>query len=1199
MDSKLKSLELHGYKTFANRIPFEFPVPITAIVGPNGSGKSNIADSIRWVLGEQSYSTLRGRKTEDMIFTGSEQRPRSSMASVTLTFNNEDNWLPIDYAEVSITRRAYRDGQNEYMLNGQKVRLRDISELLAKSGLAERTYTMIGQGVVDAALGLKPEERRKFFEEAAGIGLYRSRRDESLNRLEATRRDLIRVEDILNELLPRLKSLERQAKKAEEYIHIKADLQVYLRDWYGYHWHRKQKEMQTVREVLKTQAKNLDLEKSKQFSVEEAYNAQREKLKELRNQLNQWHAESAEYHQQREKLSRSLAVLEERTRSLLNQQQSLEADLVRVEEEQKITKDKINNADQDYEHLWLEYQEAKQQAENYRKQFDSLIAKRESADREMRDARKILVQNETLEVQLNARINEVQSRIDALAVSHQQAKDGLTGEQQTVTQLEKSLQQAEKTILEQEAILSEIEAEKKTYQQSIERMELDRKQAEKDISLLEADLAKISAQLDVLEQAEQSFSGLNQGAQFLLQSAKKGDLPVALQALSHIMEVPEKYELAVASVLGETVDGILIEEPARLDAILSLLSNGQNGKAVLLVPMGNPGKKVTLQQKPGVLGWLIDQIHIPQAYRLRVEQVLGNVILVENRMIAQALLPDLSKDELLVTLAGEVFTPKGLVIAGKDGKAHTIGRTRKKNELQEKKNEIQSQVKKSQAALISIQNEQQKKVEEGKTIQTRFEKAAGKLQQDIAAVQDVKIQLEKARQRLEWQQKQIQQSSAQLEEAKRGIETSQIQLTKVQGEIGQYRTIVREKSQLLRELTVDELQAQMNHWTTNAAVAERVALDAKNRKVEVEQRYQDAIRRIKDYEARLDEVQGMLEALQEEQQSIRTQEKNLHQSIEDLKQKIDPSEIILQQIESENTAYQDKFTTVQQAVSMAERHYTQAQLELSRQKDGLESLRRKIEDDFGLVNFEYHPDVSGPTPLPFTEIVQQLPMLTELAPDLEENINKMRGMLRRLGAVNPEALSEFDSVQERYNFLSQQVEDLQKADTDLREVVAELDELMIKEFKNTFDAVAIEFRQIFTKLFGGGSARLVLLDENDTESGVDIEARLPGRREQGLSLLSGGERSLTAVALIFSLLKISPPPFCVLDEVDAALDEANVGRFCDLLAELSEKTQFIVITHNRNTVQTSDVIYGVTMGRDSASQVISLKLDEVTEEMVK
>jgi chromosome segregation protein len=318
-----------------------------------------------------------------------------------------------------------------------------------------------------------------------------------------------------------------------------------------------------------------------------------------------------------------------------------------------------------------------------------------------------------------------------------------------------------------------------------------------------------------------------------------------------------------------------------------------------------------------------------------------------------------------------------------------------------------------------------------------------------------------------------------------------------------------------------------------------------------------------------------------------------------LKQKIEPSESILQQIEGENTAYQDKFTTVQQTVSMAERHYTQAQLELTRQKDGLESLRRKIEDDFGLVNFEYQPDVSGPTPLPFGEIVEQLPMLTELGPELEENINKMRGMLRRLGAVNPEAMTEFDSIQERYDFLSQQVEDLQKADADLREVVAELDELMVKEFKKTFDAVAIEFRQIFTKLFGGGSAKLILLDENDTESGVDIEARLPGRREQGLSLLSGGERSLTAVALVFSLLKISPPPFCVLDEVDAALDEANVGRFCDLLKELSEKTQFIVITHNRNTVQTSDVIYGVTMGRDSASQVISLKLDEVTEDMVK
>ncbi|NMC78402.1 MAG: AAA family ATPase, partial [Chloroflexi bacterium] len=354
----LKSLELQGYKTFASRMTFEFPAKITAIVGPNGAGKSNIADSLRWVLGEQSYSLLRGRKTEDMIFAGSEQRPRASMASATIVFDNESGWLPIDFVEVSIARRAYRDGQNEYLLNGQRVRLREISELLAKSGLAERTYTIIGQGLVDAALSLKPDERRRFFEEAAGIGLYRSRREESLNRLETTQRNLLRVQDILSELEPRLKSLERQARRAQEYEQIKADLQLLLRDWYGYHWHRTQKELLRAREAYREQENRLQQTRARQMDMEGQVELSRGKLQELRNQLNQWHSESAGLHQEREKQSRSLAVMDERQRALLEQQQSLQSEQSRLEEEQKAWQERIQAQQGGLEQLQEEQAEA-------------------------------------------------------------------------------------------------------------------------------------------------------------------------------------------------------------------------------------------------------------------------------------------------------------------------------------------------------------------------------------------------------------------------------------------------------------------------------------------------------------------------------------------------------------------------------------------------------------------------------------------------------------------------------------------------------------------------------------------------------------------------------------------------------------------------------------------------------------------------
>jgi chromosome segregation protein len=340
--------------------------------------------------------------------------------------------------------------------------------------------------------------------------------------------------------------------------------------------------------------------------------------------------------------------------------------------------------------------------------------------------------------------------------------------------------------------------------------------------------------------------------------------------------------------------------------------------------------------------------------------------------------------------------------------------------------------------------------------------------------------------------------------------------------------------------------------------------------------------------------------LDTEKSSLRERESQLHQQIEELRVYIEPAEKDLESAEQEEVRLQEGEANAQRALATAERMLGQTQLEQLRKQEALDNLRQRITDDFGLVMFDYAEDVAGPVPLPFEGMVEELPVVTEVSSDLEAQLAQQRTRLRRMGAINPEAKQEFDQESERYTFMRTQVDDLQKAEEDLKHVIAELDELTKQEFSKTFDAVDKQFRAMFTRLFGGGSARLSLTDpDNLVETGIEIEARLPGRREQGLALLSGGERSLTAVALVFALLKVSPTPVCVMDEVDAMLDEANVGRFRDLLHELSQDTQFIVITHNRNTVQAADVIYGITMGRDSASQVISIRLDQVTDEMLK
>jgi chromosome segregation protein len=1201
MISRLKSLELHGYKTFASRMLFEYPASITAIVGPNGAGKSNVADSLRWVLGEQSYSLLRGRKTEDMIFAGSEQRPRASMASATITFDNDDGWLPIDFAEVSITRRAYRDGQNEYLLNGQRVRLKEIHELLAKSGLAERTYTIIGQGLVDAALSLKPDERRRFFEEAAGIGLYRSRREEALSRLEATRRNLERVLDILSELEPRLRSLERQARRAQEYDRVKADLQLILKDWYGYHWHQTQKEVAHSREIYQAQEVRVEHARNRLIEVDAKVQFSRSMLQEVRNHLNGWHTQQAELHRQREQVSRSLAVMDERQRAMLEQLKNLQAELSRLDEEHQNRQDRLQSTLEDVQRLNAEMEEAGTQMDTARKNLRARQAERDKADQDQRSIRRQLVEAETRQVQLRAHENELSNRLESLHKSQQTLKTAVDSEAEALRRGQERLEEAARQRDQSTEAVKKAEQALQMQRRQLEEMENQRRKVLEERSNLEAQRTKLRAQFEVLEQAERSFSGLNQGAKFLLETASKGKLPGGYRLFSRLIEVPADYETALAAVLGENLDGVLLDGQIEMEHALSLLESGEKGRTVLFpLELARPGSRMSLEQDEDIIGLAADLVRVPQELQVFVDQLLGQVIVVRNRTAARRLVLGISPSVRLVTLKGEVFWGSGVVVAGKDNRAGVIARPRQKRELQEQLDSLVQKIEQGDLAVKAAD----KGLAELRSKQVEVEKslreANGQLNRSIQTYQKSNLDLEQARQRSEWQRKQLAAGEEQVGQAEKEIGSTRGGLEEVDRRIQAYRDELRERNRVLAALPLDELQSQVNYWNTQSAVTARAVKDSEFRLQEYRQAVASNRQRYESLCKRIDETALQIEQLEVEKALQRAQEGQLNTQIDLLQQEIKPAEEQLEQLESAYTTLQGDQAAAQQSVTVAERYASQAQVELSRQRDGLDSLRRRIEDDFGLVMFEYTSQVSGPTPLPFGDMVKELPMVEAISADLEENINRQRGMLRRMGAINPEAQAEYQSVHERYDFLKTQVEDLKRADADLRQVIAELDELMQREFRKTFDAVAAEFKGMFTRLFNGGAARLVMVDEDNlVETGIDIEARLPGRREQGLALLSGGERSLTAVALIFSLLKVSPTPFCVLDEVDAMLDEANVGRFCELLQELSQRTQFILITHNRNTVQTAGVIYGVTMGRDSASQIISLKLDEIDEEMVR
>src|SRR5215216_2458957 len=581
MPLRLKSLELQGYKTFASKTSFEFAGGITAIVGPNGSGKSNIADSLRWVLGEQSYTLLRGKKTEDMIFNGSAHRPRASMASAHIVFDNTAGWLPVDFTEVGMTRRAYRDGHNDYLLNDQHVRLRDLNELLAASGLSERTYTILGQGLVDASLALKAEDRRRLFKEAAGVGLYRVRREDALKRLETTQRNLERVLDIMSELEPRLRSLERQAKRANEYIRAQADLKGILREWYGYHWHLAQKELTDSHEFVKAQEARVNEARQAHAKAQEAYNAFRERFTGLRTQLNSWHRQSADLHNQREEVSRELAVLEERRRSLLTAQSSVLADKDRASDEERMAHERFTEAEQEVLRLQREFTDARNQYAEVQESLQRKQTERAQVEEKLKAARAEIETSSTQRAESQARLDELKSRLESLQARLDQANRLIETADANARDIHEKYEHAHKLRQRAEEEFRSAQEKEERGRTAVAKLEDERRAKAEERAQRLAEYTRLKAQLEVLEQAEQSLAGYAEGARYLLDAARQLRLKSARGALSASLDVSAELETAVAAALGDTLDAILLDAD-EIDDALQLLEADESGRAALL-----------------------------------------------------------------------------------------------------------------------------------------------------------------------------------------------------------------------------------------------------------------------------------------------------------------------------------------------------------------------------------------------------------------------------------------------------------------------------------------------------------------------------------------------------------------------------------------------------------------------------------------
>lgn len=1222
----LKQLVLQGYKTFAARTEFLFDAGVTAIVGPNGSGKSNVADALRWVLGEQSFSALRGKRTEDMIFSGSEQRARMGMAQVTLTLDNGTGWLPIDFNEVEITRRAYRSGDNEYYLNGNRVRLRDITELLGSSGLSERTYSVIGQGLVDQALSQRAEERRKLFEEAAGITVHQARREQAVQKLAEATTNLTRARDIISELTPRLRYLKGQARRAQEYQQLKRDLEAHLHTWYGYRWRQALLAMAGAKERAADAAAAAEEQTAALNALLEQVSARRAERAELRDQVSEWHRLSSGLHRQAETVGRELAVRSEQLRLWREQHNELQRELIHLAAAFEDGAQRLQAAEAELVAARAGHEAHAARVAEAQRLLEAREQARRSQAARLAQAQDAALAMKTQLAERRSRFGQLAERRSELARADAEQAQAAAAAAAQIADLETQLKTLAVRGAELTAALAEIDRDRQAQAQALAAAQAQERAAAGQVAEAQRGLSRLQDQQEMLLRLRDEGAGLSAGARAVMAAARPAAAPARhdasaagkpraappspttglqgiLGTLGELIEVPSDLERAMEAALGGRVQDIVVRRWEDAEAAVDFLKRSQAGRATFL-PLDSlrPGRPSDVPPMAGVIGLASELVTFDPAIRPAVELALNHTVVVQDLPTARRLLGR-AGGATLVTLEGEIVRPGGSVTGGAESRSRDSGLLARARALRELPAQIQAaaaQVTAHEARLAQARQAQKAASTALDALRLRREEITT-AQARLAAEQNrVQLATERGRQTQAWHEERRRSLARELA----GLDSREAELNaaiadlavQVAAQDAQMEALSRE----LNALAADDLVAELARLRAEAAVS---AGQLQGQAARVNELRDAQAQRSREIEAKETRAATLVAQQAEASQVIERQSAaaaDLAAQINALAAQIEPAEARLAALEAEQRRSEAEERLLREQLRHAQMRQSQADLAAQRAQDELAHLRGEIEKDLGLVELISAPDetdaedeiVDSQPPLPLNGMVTRLPVVVELPEGLDADVRNLRAQIARLGPVNVDALAEYNEVEARHNFLTTQSADLDQAVTSLQEVIAELDRVMEREFMATFKAVAARFKEEFVALFGGGSAKLVLTDpDSPSTTGVEIIARPPGKREQGLALLSGGERALTAAALIFSIIKTRPTPFCVLDEVDAALDEANVGRFRDALKALGQQTQFILITHNRGTIEAADTIYGISMGADHTSQTISLKLN--------
>lgn len=1179
----LKSLEIRGFKSFADKTELKFKKGVTSVVGPNGSGKSNISDAVRWVLGEQSAKTLRGGKMEDIIFAGTQYRKPVGLAKVSLTLSNDDGQLDTDYNEVTISRRIFRSGETEYLINNNKARLKDITNLFMDTGIGKEGYSLIGQGKIEAILSGRPEERRALLEEAAGIVKYKFRKNEAEKKLSNTEDNLVRIRDILSTFEERIEPLRLEREKALKFRDLSKEL--------------KGKEVSLVVHSIKDidlELKNINddlrLKEEKLNQKKENLNLKREGLREVEEKLESLEKLTTDkkfrYFKKKEDITKfksNIQILKERIENLKN-----EIEKNKLEEYTLL--DKIKNFKGEKERLEEEILKSDSLRKEKEEEIDELESKSKGFAKKIKELELELKEIKSEEIKILENNSSISNSIERF-------KERLKGKSEEKLRLIKEAEEGENLYKINKATVNSLSIKIKSLEEDFKVLNKEIVSKKSELAKLNSEIrnkeaevrgkniniSKLNANVTLLKDLENQYEGYNRSVKSLMERVDRGDIKEGeIKVLGEVLEIDSEYELAIETTLGGAISNLIVQKESNAKNIINYLKNNKLGRVTLLpldiIKSNKLNLNKSIESIDGFIGIASDIIEFNERYRKAIEYALGRTIIAKDMDSAFKIAKETGYKNKIVTLEGEVLNSGGALTGGSiKGKTRNIlGRKREIEDLEK-------EISKLKSTLLDLNKQLEIDESNRKSLDEEILNITDKIHS---------IKVEMATSKNEYSN--IIQEKEKIEKSK---EINTYKLSNIDKEIKEIEEKRKEKEELLSKVsqkTSDnkDREAQIEIiLNENKEKLEKIKfslVELKINKATLDENHNNKIREISRNEREYNENT-------EKVANIKINRKKCFEDIENFKEEIKVSEnqifsneetvakleLEFKDDEVKKAILKEEFRKVDTVISELrdvitkdEGELNKVQIQKAKKEMEKETLYKKLNEEIELT-FAEAIEISEPI---------------ENIDGFKESVQSLKRKISSLGMVNLAAIEEYEEVKEKYEFMSSQEEDLEKSKIELLKVIEEMTEEMRILFRENFKILNKNFNETFRELFKGGSAELILGEGDELTSTVDINVEPPGKKLQNINLMSGGEKVLSAIALLFGILKMKPTPFCILDEIEAALDDANVNRYAEFLSKFSEKIQFIVITHRKGTMEVSDVMYGVTMEEKGVSKVVSVDM---------